>query len=87
MHPNSHRQDASHLLKTLDSVLLSAFIYQKGFSALLSAFAGTPSTKAAETVWYLDHSNNPSKLLGQARRDTELLYSKANSESYFGSPT
>lgn len=70
MHPNSHRQDASHLLKTLDSVLLSSFIYQNGFLALLSAFAGTLSTKAAETVWYLDHSNNPSKLLGQGKRDS-----------------
>lgn len=84
MHPNFHRQDASYLLKTLDSVLLSAFIYQKSFSALLSALAGTPSTKAAETVWYLVHSNNPSKLLGQGERDRELLYSKANSESNFG---
>lgn len=83
MHPNFHRRDASHL-KTLDSVLLSAFIYQKSFSALLSALAGTPSTKAAETVWYLVHSNNPSKLPGQGERDREPLYSKTNSESNIG---
>lgn len=43
-------------------VLLSALIYQKGFSALLSAFAETLSTKAAETVWCLVHTNNPSQL-------------------------
>lgn len=84
MHPNSHRQDVSHLLKTLDSIFLSACIYQKGFSALLSALPGTLSTKAAGIVWYLVHSNNPSKLLGQVERDREQLYSKANSESNFG---
>jgi len=84
MHPNSHRRDASHLLKEHCQEFLSAFIYQKGFTVVLSALAGTQSTKAAERVWYLVHSNNPSKLVGQGERDRALLYSKENSESNFG---
>lgn len=84
MHPNSQGQDAPHLLKTLDSVLLSALISQKGFAALLSDSAGTLSTKAAETVWCLVRTSNPSQLWGQEERGRELLYSKSNSESNFG---
>lgn len=83
MHPESRRQDAPHLLKNLDCVLLTAFIYQKGFSAMLSALAAVQTTKAAETVRYLVHSNNPSKLSGHREKDRELLYSKANYESNF----
>jgi len=64
-----------HLIfqKTLDCVLLTAFIYQKGFSTILSALAGMLTTKATETVQYLVHSNNSSQLSGCGERDRAVL--------------